>query len=161
MRQLAIALLCLAASASAQSASAQTPATQPASTQTASTAAPVAIQIDSPNPLAPTSPSPAGSATTSPTSPPPRTAASSSASCMIYPPSPVYIRAHHLLTSGDGVAKLKWSSTNVFTLDASGKPVYNFTILDQIFDAYRDAGRPPHGRARLHAQRPRHRNHGL
>src|ERR1039458_10179758 len=46
-------------------------------------------------------------------------------------PVPVYIRAHHLLTSGDGQPKLKWSSTNVFSLDASGKPVYNFTILDQ------------------------------
>jgi xylan 1,4-beta-xylosidase len=58
-------------------------------------------------------------------------------------PVPVYIRAHHLLTSGDGTAKLKWSSTGVFSLDAQGKPVYNFTILDQIFDAYRDAGVRP------------------
>ena len=30
-------------------------------------------------------------------------------------PEPVYIRAHHLLTSGDGKAELKWSSTNVFS----------------------------------------------
>src|SRR5580692_6575844 len=51
-------------------------------------------------------------------------------------PVPVYIRAHHLFTSGDGTAKLKWSSTDVFSLDASGKPVYDFTILDQIFDEY-------------------------
>jgi xylan 1,4-beta-xylosidase len=58
-------------------------------------------------------------------------------------PAPVYIRAHHLLTSGDGTAKLKWSSTNVFTLDASGKPVYDFTILDQIFDEYKAAGVRP------------------
>jgi len=58
-------------------------------------------------------------------------------------PVPVYIRAHHLFTSGDGTAKLKWSSTNVFSLDASGKPVYNFTILDQIFDEYKAAGVRP------------------
>lgn len=58
-------------------------------------------------------------------------------------PVPVYIRAHHLFTSGDGTAKLKWSSTNVFTLDASGKPVYDFTILDQIFDEYKAAGVRP------------------
>ena len=58
-------------------------------------------------------------------------------------PVPVYIRAHHLFTSGDGTAKLKWSSSNVFTLDANGKPVYDFTILDKIFDAYRDAGVRP------------------
>ena len=35
--------------------------------------------------------------------------------------APVYIRAHHLLTSGDGVPALKWSSTNVYSEDASGK----------------------------------------
>ncbi len=58
-------------------------------------------------------------------------------------PVPVYIRAHHLFTSGDGTAKLKWSSTNVFSLDANGKPVYDFTILDQIFDEYHQAGVRP------------------
>jgi xylan 1,4-beta-xylosidase len=54
-------------------------------------------------------------------------------------PVPVYIRAHHLLTSGDGTPDLKWSSTNVYTEDANGKPVYDFHILDGIFDAYRAA----------------------
>src|SRR5438270_13625299 len=34
-------------------------------------------------------------------------------------PVPVYIRAHHLLTSGNAVAELKRSSANVFTVDAS------------------------------------------
>jgi xylan 1,4-beta-xylosidase len=58
-------------------------------------------------------------------------------------PVPVYVRAHHLFTSGDGTAKLKWSSTNVFTLDAAGKPVYDFTILDGIFDEYQRAGVRP------------------
>src|SRR4051812_22790033 len=45
-------------------------------------------------------------------------------------PVPVYIRAHHLLTSGDGRPELKWSSTNVYREDASGRPMYDFTILD-------------------------------
>jgi len=58
-------------------------------------------------------------------------------------PVPVYIRAHHLLTSGDGLPKLKWSSTNVFSLDANGKPVYDFKVLDQIFDEYKAAGVRP------------------
>ena len=31
------------------------------------------------------------------------------------------------------------SSSNVFTLDANGKPVYDFTITDQTFDAYKAA----------------------
>jgi xylan 1,4-beta-xylosidase len=58
-------------------------------------------------------------------------------------PVPVHIRAHHLLTSGDGKAELKFSSTNVYTEDANGKPVYDFTILDGIFDAYKSAGVRP------------------
>ncbi len=58
-------------------------------------------------------------------------------------PVPVHIRAHHLLTSGNGVAELKWSSTNVFSLDANGKPVYDFKILDGIFDEYKAAGVRP------------------
>jgi xylan 1,4-beta-xylosidase len=58
-------------------------------------------------------------------------------------PVPVHIRAHHLLTSGNGVAELKWSSSNVFSLDASGKPVYDFTITDQTFDEFQKAGVRP------------------
>ena len=58
-------------------------------------------------------------------------------------PDPVYIRAHHLLTSGNGVAELKWSSSNVFTVDANGKPVYDFTITDKTFDEFEKAGVRP------------------
>jgi xylan 1,4-beta-xylosidase len=58
-------------------------------------------------------------------------------------PAPVYIRTHHLLTSGNGVPELKWSSSNVFTLDKDGKPVYDFTITDQTFDAFEKAGVRP------------------
>jgi len=52
-------------------------------------------------------------------------------------PVPVYIRTHNLLTSGDGSSSLKWGSTNVYTEDASGNPVYDWTILDRIFDTFR------------------------
>jgi len=58
-------------------------------------------------------------------------------------PAPVYIRTHHLLTSGNGVPELKWSSSNVFRLDANGKPVYDFTITDQTFDEFQKAGVRP------------------
>jgi xylan 1,4-beta-xylosidase len=51
-------------------------------------------------------------------------------------PVPVNIRTHFLLASGNGKPELKWSSTNVYTEDARGNPVYSWTILDQIFDAY-------------------------
>ena len=49
---------------------------------------------------------------------------------------PVYVRTHNLLTSGDGSSSLKWGSTNVYTEDAAGKPVYSWGILDQIFDTF-------------------------
>jgi xylan 1,4-beta-xylosidase len=58
-------------------------------------------------------------------------------------PNPVYIRAHHLLTSGNGVPELKWSSSNVFSIGPDGKPVYDFTITDETFDAYKEAGVRP------------------
>jgi len=58
-------------------------------------------------------------------------------------PVPVYVRTHNLLTTGDGSSSLKWGSTNVYTEDASGNPVYSWTILDRIFDTYHDAGIKP------------------
>jgi xylan 1,4-beta-xylosidase len=57
---------------------------------------------------------------------------------------PVYVRAHNLLTSGDGVAALKWGSTNAYTEDASGNPVYDWTIVDRIIDAYLERGMKPY-----------------
>jgi xylan 1,4-beta-xylosidase len=51
-------------------------------------------------------------------------------------PAPVYVRTHNLLTSGDGTPALKWGSTNAYTEDASGRPVYDWTIVDRIVDAY-------------------------
>lgn len=57
--------------------------------------------------------------------------------------APVYVRTHNLLTSGDGTASLKWGSTNVYSEDASGDPVYSWVILDQIFDAFHAAGVKP------------------
>jgi xylan 1,4-beta-xylosidase len=44
-------------------------------------------------------------------------------------PAPGYVRFHHSLTSGNGVPELKWSSTNVYSEDATGNPVYDFKIL--------------------------------
>lgn len=57
--------------------------------------------------------------------------------------SPVHDRTHNLLTSGDGTPALKWGSTNVFTRDASGKPIYSWAILDQVFDTYKALGITP------------------
>jgi xylan 1,4-beta-xylosidase len=57
--------------------------------------------------------------------------------------APVYVRVHNLFTTGDGSAALKWGSTNVYSEDASGHPIYSWTIVDQIFDAFRAAGVKP------------------
>ncbi len=56
---------------------------------------------------------------------------------------PVYIRTHFMLATGDGTPGLKWGSTNAYTEDASGKPVYDWTITDRIFDTYLKAGAKP------------------
>jgi xylan 1,4-beta-xylosidase len=58
-------------------------------------------------------------------------------------PRPVYIRVHHLLCTGDGTAAMKWGSTNAYTEDASGKPVYDWRIVDKIFDTYIQAAAKP------------------
>jgi xylan 1,4-beta-xylosidase len=51
-------------------------------------------------------------------------------------PVPVFVRTHNLLTSGDGTPALKWGSTNAYMEDAEGRPKYDWTIVDRIFDTY-------------------------
>jgi xylan 1,4-beta-xylosidase len=58
-------------------------------------------------------------------------------------PVPVYIRAHNLLTTGEGTPALKWGSTNAYTEDKNGNPVYDWTITDRIFDTYVERGMKP------------------
>jgi xylan 1,4-beta-xylosidase len=59
-------------------------------------------------------------------------------------PSEVYFRTHNLLTTGDGEPAFKWGSTNAYTEDRMGRPVYDWTILDDIFDAYYSNGVRPY-----------------
>ncbi len=58
-------------------------------------------------------------------------------------PVPVYVRAHSLLVTGDGTPALKWGSTNAYTEDANGNAVYNWKIIDSIFDTYIQRGMKP------------------
>ncbi len=58
-------------------------------------------------------------------------------------PVPVYVRAHNLLNTGDGIPALKWGSTNAYTEDANGNPVYDWTLIDKIFDTYIERGMRP------------------
>jgi len=59
-------------------------------------------------------------------------------------PKQVYFRTHNLLNTGDGTPALKWGSTNVYTEDAKGRPVYDWTVLDRIFDTYIARGVRPY-----------------
>src|SRR3984893_9411991 len=59
-------------------------------------------------------------------------------------PRAVYFRTHNLLTSGNGTPALKWGSSNAYTEDAQGHPVYDWTIVDRIFDTYLQRGVRPY-----------------
>lgn len=58
-------------------------------------------------------------------------------------PVPVYIRVHNLLTTKEGEPDLKWGFSNVYTEDENGNPVYDWTIIDKIFDTYIERGLRP------------------
>ena len=58
-------------------------------------------------------------------------------------PSSPTMRVHNLLTTGDGRPALKWGSTNAYTEDGTGRPVYDWTITDKIFDAQVQRGIRP------------------
>lgn len=58
-------------------------------------------------------------------------------------PVPVYVRVHSMLVTGDGVAKLKWGSTNAYTEDANGNPIYDWRLVDSIYDTYIKRGMKP------------------
>ena len=59
-------------------------------------------------------------------------------------PGQTFFRTHNLLCTGDGTPALKWGSTNAYTEDADGQPVYDWRILDGIFDAYLHNGVRPY-----------------
>ena len=58
-------------------------------------------------------------------------------------PGRIYFRAHNLLNTGDGTPALKWGSTNAYTEDANGRPVYDWRGVDRIFDSYLARGVKP------------------
>ncbi len=56
---------------------------------------------------------------------------------------PINVRVHNLLTTGDGTPALKWGSTNAYREDNAGNPIYDWTIVDSIFDTYINRGMKP------------------
>jgi xylan 1,4-beta-xylosidase len=57
--------------------------------------------------------------------------------------APAYVRSHFLLNSDDGAPGLKWGSTNVYSEDASGNPIYDFSTVDDIMDTLIATGTRP------------------
>ncbi|MEO8902098.1 MAG: beta-xylosidase [Polyangiaceae bacterium] len=57
--------------------------------------------------------------------------------------APVHVRSHFLLNNGDGEPALKWGSTNVYSEDAAGNPLYSWPLTDGILDAVTAAGTFP------------------
>ncbi len=55
----------------------------------------------------------------------------------------VRVRTHFLFNSGDRTSAFKWGSTNLYTEDASGAPIYDFSRIDEIMDAKVEAGVSP------------------
>jgi xylan 1,4-beta-xylosidase len=55
-----------------------------------------------------------------------------------------FFRTHNLLVSGDGTPALKWGSTGAYREDAQGRPIYDWTIVDRIFDTYLERGVKPY-----------------
>lgn len=59
-------------------------------------------------------------------------------------PREVFFRTHNLLTSGDGTPALKWGSTGVYGEDGHGRPIYDWALVDGIFDTYVERGVRPY-----------------
>jgi len=57
---------------------------------------------------------------------------------------PIYVRAHNLLNTHEGSPlALKWGSTNAYTEDEQGNPVYDWTMVDKIVDTWINLGMKP------------------
>lgn len=49
---------------------------------------------------------------------------------------PYYLRAHHMLCTGNMHGFYKWGSTNVYTEDEAGNPVYYYDCIDKMMDIW-------------------------
>jgi xylan 1,4-beta-xylosidase len=56
---------------------------------------------------------------------------------------PYYVRSHYVFNSGIGWSLPHWGSGNVYHEDAAGRPFYDFSIADQVYDAVVQAGHRP------------------
>jgi xylan 1,4-beta-xylosidase len=56
---------------------------------------------------------------------------------------PYFVRPHYVFNSGIGWSLPHWGAGNVYHEDANGAPSYDFTVVDQAYDAIVGAGLKP------------------
>ncbi len=56
---------------------------------------------------------------------------------------PYYVRPHFLFCNGNLHGTYKWGSTNIYTEDNGGNPIYDFKTVDRIFDTIKKYGMKP------------------
>ncbi|MBZ0300134.1 MAG: beta-xylosidase [Anaerolineae bacterium] len=56
---------------------------------------------------------------------------------------PYYVRAHHLLCTGNGHGFYKWGSTNAYLEAEDGTPLYDWTLVDLVLDTILTYGCKP------------------
>lgn len=49
---------------------------------------------------------------------------------------PCYVRNHNALTSGNGLSSPAWGATNCYREDEEGNSIYNWTIIDRVYDTF-------------------------
>jgi xylan 1,4-beta-xylosidase len=57
-----------------------------------------------------------------------------------FSPQAYHVRPHYMFCSGSGWGQPHWGNGNVYHEDADGNPFYDFTILDETYDAIVGAG---------------------
>lgn len=50
--------------------------------------------------------------------------------------APYFFRTHFMFCTGNGHPTMKFGSTNLYSEDAEGNPVYNYEYFDKVIDAY-------------------------
>src|SRR3989442_6461207 len=58
---------------------------------------------------------------------------------------PYYVRSHYIFNSGIAWSLPHWGAGNVYHEDAAGRPFYDFSIADEVYDAVVEAGAWPLG----------------
>src|SRR2546428_6993445 len=56
---------------------------------------------------------------------------------------PYYVRSHYIFNSGIAWSLPHWGAGNVYHEDAAGRPFYDFSIADEVYDAVVEAGHRP------------------